>query len=176
MRLLTIPEFCAERELEVTTVRRRMKVIDGVIIPADIRKGVNYYIESDLDAISEFIKREKKRFNAQEFLRQYSVDGVAYAAARACGTTAEAVRKYAATHPEFKAEMEQLKEQVERRNREKAAMTKGGQIQPDGAQFLTEGTLYKFGIHGKVFYWSGFDWVLSTRAKHEIMRGRRLKA
>ena len=176
MSFLTIPEFCEQRGLQASTLRRRMNALDGVIVPAKIECGKRFYLEEDLESLEEAVNRSSRQFNPKEFLRQYSLDGVAYAAARECGVTAQSVRKYAATHPEFKAEMERLKEQVEKRNREKSATAKGGHTKPDGAQFLTDGTLYKFGVHGKAFYWSGFEWVLATRMRHEIMSGRRLKA
>lgn len=43
-------------------------------------------------------------------------------------------------------------------------------------QYEVDGSLYKIGVHGKVFRWDGVEWVLSSKTVKQLQRAIRRDA
>lgn len=45
-------------------------------------------------------------------------------------------------------------------------------MHPVDAQYYADGLHYKIGAHGRVYYWSGSEWMSSTRSLAEIKKAK----
>jgi hypothetical protein len=67
----------------------------------------------------------------------------------------------------------QAERELEQANKRAASARK--LFQPDGAESYSDGLYYKRGRFGRLFYWSGEEWRLSTRQPREVHLGAREK-
>lgn len=45
---------------------------------------------------------------------------------------------------------------------------------PKDATHIVDGLPHKVGLHGYIYYYDGIQWVLSSKSKNEMWRGRRI--